>query len=157
MLNKYLMLAAAALALAAAAPVETLPGESPEVVARWVEHMRNNMDLGTYPDGRPLAPEPRAERVLPIIAPDLAKRIFERGKLSGEIEACGGDWKAMSLDPLLAELTARKDLTPKQLGFAAMLHNAARDWTNDRLPEECTPEHKQIISNTLTAALGRKG
>lgn len=153
-----LSLTVAMLAIAAAAPPETmLPGETPEVVARWVEHMRGNMELGRYPDGRPLERETAAERAKPIMAPDLAKRVFDRGKLSGEIEACGGDWKAMSLDPLMAELQARGDLMPKQLGFAALLHGAAQDGTNDRLEEECTPEHKQAIERTLRASMSQKG
>lgn len=155
-----LLLTAAAPPSAASAPnqtplptvsplIETLPGEDPAVVARWVEHMRNNMRLGRYPDGTPLQPEPAEERALPIINADLAQIIYERGVLSGHIEICGGDWEVMSFNPLMTDLKARGDLTPKQLGFAALLHGAAREQGHNLLEEDCTPGFKASLSATL--------
>lgn len=133
----------------AATMIETLPGEDPAVVARFVEHMRNNMQLGTFPDGTPLTPETPAERAKPILTPDLAQIIFERGRLSGNIEICSGDWKVMSFDPLMADLRARSDLSPKQLGFAALLHNAAQEQGRGMPEEDCTPGFKASLSATL--------
>lgn len=129
--------------------IETLPFEAPAVVARWVEHMRNNMHLGTYPDGKPMQPEPAAERALPIIQPELARIIWDRGVLSGRVAVCGGDWKLMSFDPLMADLTARGDLNPKQLGFAALLHGAAKEQGLNMSEEYCTPGFKASLSATL--------
>jgi hypothetical protein len=155
-----LFLTAAAPSMAATAPnqtalpqtmpaIETLPFESPVVVARWVEHLRNNMHLGTYPDGRPLQPEPEAERALPIIKPELAQIIWDRGVLSGRLEVCGGDWDVMSFVPLMADLKARGDLSPKQLGFAALLHGAAKEQGLNMAEEYCTPGFKASLSATL--------
>jgi len=129
--------------------IETLPGEDPAAVARFVEHMRDNMYLGTYPDGSPLKPETAEERAKPILSADLAQIIFDRGRLSGNIEACGGDWKTLSFDPLMADLRARGDLTPKQLGFAALLHGAAQQQGRGMLEEECTPGFRASLSATL--------
>lgn len=156
------LIACSLLALIAAAPaqtpipasktatmIDTLPGEDPVVVARFVEHMRNNMQLGTYPDGSPLMPETTAERAKPILSADLAQIIFERGVLSGWIEVCGGDWKTLSFDPLMADLKSRGDLSPKQLGFAALLHGAAQQQGNSMSAEECTPGFKASLSATL--------
>jgi hypothetical protein len=134
----------------AAAQIETLPGEDPIVVARFVEHMRDNMPLGHYPDGTPLPRESPEERAKPIIDKDLAQIIYERGNLSGYIEVCGGDWKTLSLDPLMADLKARGDLSPKQLGFAELLHGAAQQQGRNLLAEDCTPGFKASLSKTLT-------
>lgn len=130
--------------------VETLPGEDPAVVARWVEHMRNNMTLGRYPDGTPLRPEPPEERAKPIIPADLAQIAYERGVLSGMLEVCGSDWEIISFKPLMADMTARGDLSPKQLGFIALLHGAAQEQGRNGTPEEeCTAELKASLSATL--------
>lgn len=151
---RLLVLPLALLIVAAGEPL--LPGESPVIVARWVEHMRGNMSLGTLPDGRPLPTETPEERRRPIIDLKLAKRIWDRGVLSGNTEACGGDWRVMSFDPLITELRARGDLTPKQLGFAALLHGAAQERGRAMSEEDCTAEFKASLTATLRAEKGRK-
>lgn len=140
--------------LAAGEPL--LPGEDPVVVGRWVEHMRNNFQLGSLPDGKPLPVETPAARAKPIVAPELAKRIWDRGVLSGKTETCGGDWKVMSFDPLMAELRARGDLSALQLGFAALLHGAAQQQGRGILEEDCTPDFKAALSATLRSEKSRK-
>lgn len=142
------------LTIAAGEPL--LPGERPEVVARWVEHMRKNFDLGTLPDGKPLPAESAEARAKPILPPVLAKRVWDRGMLSGNTEACGGDWEVMSFKPLMAELRARGDLTPLQLGFAALLHGAAQQQGRGMLEDDCTAEFKASLAATLRAEKGRK-
>lgn len=143
-----------ALTLAAGEPL--LPGEDPVVVARWTEHMRSNFHLGTLPDGKPLPAETPEARAKPILAPQLAKRIWDRGMLSGNTEACGGDWQVMSFDPLMAELRARGDLTPLQLGFAKLLHGAAQEQGRGMSEEDCTPDFKAAVAATLRSEKSRK-
>lgn len=166
-MRKIIILAAVlALGTAAASPsalapvaatIPLVPGESPVVVMRFVEHMRDNMHLGTYPDGTPMRAEPPEERSKPIISRALAQRIYDRGTLSGNITACGGDWQTMSYKPLMTELEARGDLSPKQLGFATMLHNAAQEQGKNVVDEDCTAEFKASVIATLNASKAQKG
>lgn len=153
-MRRLFLLPMLVLTLAAGEPL--LPGEDPVVVARWTEHMRNNFNLGTLPDGKPLPAETPEARAKPIIAPELAKRIWDRGVLSGNVEACGGDWQVMSFDPLMAELNGRGDLSPLQLGFAKLLHGAAQQQGRQMLEEDCTPEFKAAVAATLRHEKGRK-
>lgn len=149
-MSRLLPILAAAM-LAAAAPAPVFPPESPAVVARFVEHMRDNIELGTDVDGKPLARETAAERARPILPVELTEKIWNRGVLSGHAEACGGDWRAMSFDPLMAELRAGGKLTSRQLGFAALLHGAAQEQGMNIPEEECTPALKARIGAALKA------
>lgn len=142
------ILVVAATAASAATPL--LPSESPVVIQRFVDVLRNNMALGSYPDGTPMQAEPSAERAQPIMSAALAQRIFDRGFVSGVFEACGGAWQEQSFMPMVAELKARRDLSPKQQGFAVMLHNAAKEQATGRITEEdCTPALKSSALATL--------
>lgn len=147
---RLLPILAAAL-LVAAAPAPIFMPESPEVVARFVEHMRENIELGTDADGKPLVRETAAERAQPILPVALTEKIWNRGVLSGHAEACGGDWRAMSFDPLMAELRAGGTLTSRQLGFAALLHGAAQEQGKNIPEDECTPTLKARIGAALKA------
>jgi len=138
----------AMLTIAAAEPA-AVPGVNPAVVARFVEHMRNNITLGSYPDGRPLEVETPAERARPILPERVSQRVWQRGSLDAVVEACGGDWKAMGLDPLMQQLRARGDLDDRQLGFAKLLHDAAKEQSGSITEEDCTDGVKANVANAL--------
>lgn len=148
-------LAVAATAASAATPL--LPSESPGVVQRFIDVLRNNMSLGSLPDGTPMLAEPPAERAQPILSAPLAQHVYDRGFVSGVFEACGGAWQDQSFNPLVAQLKARADLSPKQQGFAVMLHNAAKEQATNRIAEEdCTTELKSSALATLAAQVKAK-
>lgn len=162
-------LVAAAVASAAPAPpapvapppAATAPATSaglamfdPMTVARFVESLRDNIRLATYADGTPLARETPAERKLPILPPDIAKRVLDRGALSGMTEVCGGDWRTMSFDPLMDGLRTR-GLTPKQLAFAAALHDSSKQIGPDLVPEGCDAGIKARVAELLAAERAR--
>jgi|GEM_PF-2594213 len=145
------------LCLAAAAPMTPLPpipaeaSAPPDVVQRFVDHMRDNITLGRLADGTPMQAETPAERARPILPRALTQQVFDRGVLSGLIEGCGGDWQVMSYQPLLAALRANAGLTPKQIGFVTLLHDAAREQGNNIPEEQCTAAKRKSL-----AALARK-
>ena len=121
------------------------------MVQRFVDHMRGLITMGHLPDGSPIPAETPAERAAPILPQALAQRTFDRGLLSGNIEACSGDWRTMSFKPFYAELTGRGDLTPKQIGFAVLLHDAAREQGNHLPDEACTPEFETSLASAAQA------
>lgn len=146
-------LALACLAAVAAAPVHR-PRTDPVVVQRFVEVLRDNITLGKLPDGSPMARETPAERAQPILPAVLAQQAFDRGLVSGGIEACAGNWRVMNFDPFITELKSRADRTPKQLGFAVMLHDAGREQGNHIPDEQCTPEAQAALAAAAVAARG---
>ena len=127
------------------------PATNPAIVQRFVDHMRTLITMGRLPDGTPMTAETTEERARPILPPALAQRVFDRGLLSGNMEACNGNWRQMSFDPLYAELAARGDLTPKQIGFAVLLHDAAREQGGHVPDEECTPEFEAGLVSAAQA------
>lgn len=153
-LYSALLIGLAALSIAAAPPALVVPDPDPVVVGRFVEHMRDNITLGSYPDGRPLEIETPAERAKPILPQKLAEQVWLRGVVSGQIEGCSGDWQKVSFEPLMAKLRARGDLAPKQLGFAALLHDSAREQGNKGYEENCTPDYKRALMATVKALEG---
>ncbi len=144
----------ACLAAVAAAPVNR-PHSDPVVVQRFVELLRDNITLGKLPDGSPMALETPAERAQPILPPVLAQQAFDRGLISGGIEACAGNWRVMNFDPFVAELKSRRGLTPKQLGFAVMVHDAGREQGNHIPDDQCTPEHQAALTAAAVAVRGQ--
>lgn len=132
-------------------PIPSFQSEEPAVIARFVEHMRDNIDMAVLPDGTRLRRETPAERALPILPPTLAKQVFDRGLLTGEIEACGGDADRMSYEPFMAKLRARRDLDPKQVAFASILLNAARE--QRKMPREggCSDADRAGLAAVLTS------
>ena len=149
-------LAAIAAAPAPMTPLPTLrPETDPAVVQRFVDHMRSLITTGRLPDGTPIAAETAAERAQPILPPALARRVFDRGVLSGNMEACSGDWRTMNFKPFYGELSARRDLTPRQIGFAVLLHDAAREQGNHLPDDACTPEFEASLTAAAQAERAR--
>lgn len=139
-------------ATAASAATPLLPSESPVVIQRFIDLLRSNMSLGSLPDGTPMQAEPPAERAKPILSAPLAQLAYDRGFVSGVIEVCGGAWEQQSFNPLVAQLKAQTGLSPKQQGFAVMLHNAAKEQAIGRISDEdCTTELKASALATLAA------
>lgn len=139
-------------ATAASAATPLLPSESPVVIQRFIDVLRDDMSLGSHPDGTPMQAETPAERARPILSAPLAQHVYDRGFVSGVFEACGGAWQEQSFNPLVAEMKARNDLSPKQQGFAVMLHNAAKEQATGRIVEDdCTTELKASALATLAA------
>ena len=152
------MLRRAAVSLACLAAVAASPGNRPRtdpvVVQRFVEVLRDNITLGKLPDGSALPRETPAERAQPILPPLLAQQAFDRGLVSGGIEACAGNWRVMNFEPFVAELKSRADLTPKQFGFAVMVHDAGREQGNHVPDDQCTPEAQAALTAAAVAARG---
>lgn len=134
-INRLCLTLGFAALLLGAGPASAQRGALPaEFVAALTARARGALPMARLEDGSSVPPETEAERSRPIVPPSLEIRTIERGMLTGQMEACGLDWRNGSYLPYMRAL--RRTYRGKPMAYLGLLHGIAQAMTTTALGEQ---------------------
>jgi hypothetical protein len=101
---------------------------------------------------QPCAPATAQERARPPLSLAEARRIVDRGVISGAAEHCGLDWRGRNLAPLVSHLRDTLRKNDRALALAAYLHGSMQDRTRNAYAQAgpCSEQAKRTLEGRLT-------
>ncbi|GIK80600.1 MAG: hypothetical protein M5U07_15290 [Xanthobacteraceae bacterium] len=101
---------------------------------------------------RPCAPATAQERARPPLTMAEARRIVDRGVISGAAEHCGLDWRDRNLAPLVRHLRDTLRKSDRAMALAAYLHGTMQDQTRNAFAQAgpCSEQAKRSLDARLT-------
>jgi hypothetical protein len=137
MLSRLIPALALAVPLASggAAPASAQRTDLPtELVEMLTARARAALPMARLEDGSNVPPETGAERSRPIVPRSLEIQTIERGILTGQMEACGLDWRNLSYMPYMRALRSR--YRGKPMAYMGVLHGVTQGMAADTLAEQ---------------------
>jgi hypothetical protein len=101
---------------------------------------------------QPCTPATAQERARPPLSLAEARRIVDRGVISGAAEHCGLDWRGRNLAPLVSHLRDTLRKNDRALALAAYLHGSMQDRTRNAYAQAgpCSEQAKRTLDGRLS-------
>ncbi len=117
-------------------------GDKKEWVLRALDAIRKNITWLRLRDGSNVPPETVEELGRSLLPYEDAKRVYNRGILSGMAEYCGLDWQNKSFTPFMRSERAKRVWSDKDIAVIGTLHGTAQGNTLEGLQRkgECPAE-----------------
>lgn len=116
---------------------------------KWVlgalDAIRKNIAMLHLQDGSNIPSETAKESSKPLLPYEDAKRIFNRGIISGMAEYCGLDWQKKSFLPFMRSERAKGKWSDKEIAVIGALHGVAQGNTLEGLQRKggCPAEFRK--------------
>ncbi len=101
---------------------------------------------------QPCAPATAQERTNPPLTMAEARRVVDRGAISGAAEHCGLAWRERNLAPLVGYLRSTLKKSDRGMALAAYLHGTMQDRTRAAFAAKgpCNDEMKRKLEARLS-------